>query len=113
MIASKVLKTILPHTYFMRGLKGRPINEVLHEITTLSKSSHNVCQDIKLASKKTRFEQFFKQNHTPALEDMGRVDNQKWDSLEKLCSRQGLKVKDIGAIARYDNETVKFLSFII
>ena len=111
MIASKVLKTILPHTSFMRGIKTRPFNEVLQEITTFSKSSHNVCKDIKLAGKKTtRFEQFFRQNHTPALEDMGRVDNQKWDLLEQLCSRQGLKTKDIGAIARYDNETVKFLS---
>lgn len=30
--------------------------------------------------------------------------------MEQLCSRKGLKVKDIGSIARYDTETVKFLS---
>ena len=110
MIASKVLKIILPHTSFMRGIKAKPLNEVLQEITTFSKSSHNIGQDIKLAGKKTGFEQFFRQNHTPVLEDLGRVDNQKWNLLEQLCSRQGLKTKDIGAIARYDNETVKFLS---
>lgn len=52
MIASKVLKTILPHTSFMRGIKARPFNEVFQEITTFSKSSHNVCKDIKLVDKK-------------------------------------------------------------
>ena len=51
MIASKVLKIILPHTSFMRGMKARPLNEVLQEITTFSKSSHNIGQDIKLAGK--------------------------------------------------------------
>ena len=110
MIASKVLKTILPHTSFMRWIKARPSNEILRGIKSLSKPLRHI-EDINLAGKKTtRFEQFFRRNHTPALEDLGRVDNQKWDLLEQLCSRQGLKTKDIGAIARYDNETVKFLS---
>ena len=59
----------------------------------------------------TRFEQFFQRNYTPDLiEDMGRLDEQKWSLLEQLCSRCGLNVKDIGSIARYDTETVKFLS---
>ena len=67
MIASKVLKTILPHASFMREIKARPLNKVWQELTTLSKEPHNVCKDIKLVDKKTtRFEQFFRQNHTPA-----------------------------------------------
>lgn len=52
MIASKVLKTILPHASFMREIKARPLNEVLQGIKTLSKEPHNVCKDIKLAGKK-------------------------------------------------------------
>lgn len=110
MQVSNILKIILPHTASMRALKARPIENFMQEIKNL-RPVRNVGNEAKMFVMKqpTRFQQFFKNNYTPVIEDMGWVDEQKWSLLEQLCSRNGLKVKDIGSIARYDTETVKFL----
>lgn len=108
---SKVLKLILPHTAFKRALKAKPVTDILQTMKSL-KPARSCGEEAKMfvMKEQTRFEQFFRQNYTPALEDMCKVGEQKWNLLEQLCSRKGLKIKDIGSIARYDTETVKFLS---
>ena len=110
---SRVLKLILPHTAFMRTLKARPATNILQEIKSLRPARCGVEEAKTFVMKQpAKFKQFFRHNYTPALEDMGcmsGVGEQKWNLLEQLCSRNGLKVKDIGSIARYDTETVKFL----
>ena len=97
---NRVLKLILPHTAFMRTLKARPIENILQEIKNL-RPVRNVGEEAEMfvMEQPTRFKQFFRHNYTPALEDMGcmsGVGEQKWYLLEQLCSRNGLKVKDIG-----------------
>ena len=108
---SRVLKFILPYTASMKALKTRHATDIAQTMKNL-KPAHCGVEEAKMfiIRQPTRFEQFFQRNYTPALEDMGRYDEQKWSLLEQLCSRKGLKVKDIGSIARYDTETVKFLS---
>ena len=108
---SRVLKLILPQTAFMKTLKSRHATDMVYALKNLKPARCGV-EEAKMfiIRQPTRFEQFFQRNYTPALEDMGRYDEQKWSLLEQLCSRKGLKVKDIGSIARYDTETVKFLS---
>lgn len=110
---SRVLKLILPHTASMRALKARPATDILQAIKTL-RPARCGAEEAKMFVMKqpTRFKQFFQRNYTPVLEDMhmGMVNEEKWNLLEQLCSRNGLKVKDIGSIARYHTETVEFLS---
>lgn len=110
MIANKVLKVILPHTSFRRSIKSEPLEDALQAIMNFKPSQISVPKTIRMAKRETIFERFFRSNYTASLEDMAGVGEQKWNLLEQLCSRKGLKVKDVGSIARYDTETVKFLS---
>ncbi len=109
---SRVLKLILPHTAFMKASKAKHSTDMVYALKNLKPARYGVEKaKMFIIRQPTRFEQFFQRNYTPDLiEDMGRLDEQKWSLLEQLCSRCGLNVKDIGSIARYDTETVKFLS---
>ncbi len=114
MNSSRVLKLILPHTAFMKELKAGHATDIVQAIKN-SKLAHCGVEESKMfrmiqPKQSTRFEQFFKQNYTPVEDMHWGIDEQKWSLLEQLCSRKGIKVKDIGSIARYDTETVKFLS---
>ena len=109
MIANKVLKIILPHTSFIRSIKSKRLEDTMQAIMNFKPRHFSDPKIINMARKETRFKRFFRSNYTASLEDMGGIDEQKWKLLEQLCSRKGLKVKDIGNIARYDTETVKFL----
>ena len=107
----RVLKLILPYTASWKALKARHSTDIMQAMKNL-RPAHCGLEEAKISITRqpTRYEQFFQRNYTAVLEDIGRCDEQKWNLLEQLCSRKGLKVKDIGSIARYDTETVKFLS---
>lgn len=109
MIANEVLKHILPHTSFRRSIKSKHLEDIMQAIVKFKPSHNSWSKTIKMVRKETRFERFFRNNYTASLEDMRGIGEQKWNLLEQLCLRKGLKVKDIGSIARYDTETVKFL----
>lgn len=110
MLANKILKLILPHTSFARSVKAKPLEETMQAIIDFKPRHISEPKTLTMIKKETRFERFFRSNYTASLEDLGGIDEQKWNLLEQLCSRKGFKVKDIGSIARYDTETVKFIS---
>lgn len=102
-----VLKLILPHANFNRTIKSIPVN--MERISKLSKTGaeKDVMATVKSFKQSTKFEQFFRSHYTST--DFC-VSDKKWGLLENISQRKGMNIKDVGGIARYDTETVEFLS---
>ena len=103
-----VLKLVLPHAYFMKTIKSIPVDmERVSKLVKAGAKEKTLMATAKSFKQPTRFKQFFTSNYTSM--DF-RVSDKKWELLENLSQRKGLNIKDIGSIARYDTETVEFLS---